>query len=338
MDNEIAVRNTAPGVTFSEDQFLALLNRISPPAQAPHDVSIADASAAWETWAAAHLRKSTRDAYRLHFTKLIEHAGVTTLGALTRRHIEAWKLHLIEKWTPRSANNASRMARHVYHWMTEFYELDFDPFHRVHTFKQPRKWYRFLTAEEIDRLLDCATECRGRRETEGMRGWNCWASIMLAAYAGLRKGEVVHCRWEWFDWDAGTTGMLQVRPVTINGVCVWEPKSAASAGDVPIHPKLRQAFYIRRRERGWVIAPEKDITSDYRWRYDGKRAFARACKKAGLEWVTMHTLRHSVASLMAEQGFTPIDISLMLRHQDTRCVSIYAHPRSEKLDISRLKL
>lgn len=56
-----------------------------------------------------------------------------------------------------------------------------------------------------------------------------------------------------------------------------------------------------------------------------KKAFGRACEKAGLEGVTPHVLRHTAAVWMAEGGATMPEIAGYLGHSDSRITErVYA--------------
>lgn len=56
-----------------------------------------------------------------------------------------------------------------------------------------------------------------------------------------------------------------------------------------------------------------------------KRGFARACKRAGLNGVTPHVLRHTAASWMAEAGVPMSEIASFLGHRDSRITErVYA--------------
>ncbi|MBS0150696.1 MAG: tyrosine-type recombinase/integrase [Nitrospira sp.] len=62
------------------------------------------------------------------------------------------------------------------------------------------------------------------------------------------------------------------------------------------------------------------------------RIYLPAVKRAGLEGVIWHTLRHTFASRLAMSGQTPSTIAALLRHSGVNLVARYAH-----LDPSHLK-
>lgn len=62
------------------------------------------------------------------------------------------------------------------------------------------------------------------------------------------------------------------------------------------------------------------------------RLYLPAVKRAGVEGVMWHTLRHTFASRLAMSGQTPSTIAALLRRSGTSLVARYAH-----LDPSHLK-
>src|SRR3546814_13540700 len=53
--------------------------------------------------------------------------------------------------------------------------------------------------------------------------------------------------------------------------------------------------------------------------------FIRVCRLAGIEGATLHTLRHTFASVAGELGFTELTIRAMLRHASQNVTQAYIH-------------
>lgn len=65
---------------------------------------------------------------------------------------------------------------------------------------------------------------------------------------------------------------------------------------------------------------------------DPRKAFATACRQAGLEGVTPHVLRHSVATWLDEAGTDLRRVAGVLGHSDSRTTErVYVHRRAELL-------
>lgn len=65
----------------------------------------------------------------------------------------------------------------------------------------------------------------------------------------------------------------------------------------------------------------------------GVRSVVRdACRRAGVEQIPAHRLRHALASQLLREGASLIDISQVLRHKHLESTAIYA-----KVDLTRLR-
>ena len=279
----------------------------------------------WNEWAAAHLKPATVSLYHRFAAQLFDHSQVTQLPDLSRPHVEAWKIYEMKQCAPRSVNNKVRQAHSVVKWAMEYFEVAMrDPFVGVRKCRETKRPPKYLTEEQVYLLLDGAW-CHST---------NAYLGFALSIYAGLRKGEVSFARWEWIDWGRNC---ILIQPVySERGDLLWEPKNQGSAGETPLHPRLHKILDTYKRPDGWMLAPDKAVTSDYRYRYDWKRSFQTVVDGAGLPWVTPHVLRHTLASNMARSGYTMRQIQAVLRHSDPRSTSVYAHLEGAAVDMSRV--
>ena len=66
--------------------------------------------------------------------------------------------------------------------------------------------------------------------------------------------------------------------------------------------------------------------------YDGERqAFVRACKRAGIEGLRFHDLRHEATTRLFEKGFNPMEVSAITGHKTLQMLKRYTHLRAEDL-------
>lgn len=79
---------------------------------------------------------------------------------------------------------------------------------------------------------------------------------------------------------------------------------------VPIHPEIRACL----RYLPYTRHPRELY-----------KAFERARKKAGMEYVTAHDLRHSLASAIVSRGGTLVDVQAALHHKSAVSAKRYAH-------------
>lgn len=155
-------------------------------------------------------------------------------------------------------------------------------------------------------------------------------AVVIAAWLGLRQGEVTELRRKDIDLDEG---VVRVRRAVgwIKGVgpVVGPPKSDAGVRDVSIPPHLlpvfrehldehtgfgREALLFPGRDSGEQLRP----STLYRWFYPARKA-------AGREDLRWHDLRHTGATLAAATGATLSDLMARLGHSTTRAAMIYQH-------------
>lgn len=188
----------------------------------------------------------------------------------------------------------------------------------------------YLTREQVAALLEAAETSRYRPLFE----------LLLAT--GLRRGEALALRWRQ-DVDE-KAGVIHVRGTLArqDGRLVVSPvKTAKSARRVPMSPRvaelLRAVKAEQRRERlragskwtdsGHVFTTELGQPVDPR---NALRALQVAAKRAGLEGVGLHTLRHTGASLAIASGVHLKVISELWGHSSVSITGdVYSHVTPE---------
>ena len=141
--------------------------------------------------------------------------------------------------------------------------------------ERPEPRDRWLTRIEVARLLKAARTPQARLYLP--------LFILIAVYTGRRKEAILSLRW--------TQVNLQAR--TINFEVSGRRRTNKRRGIVPIarwlFPHLERAWR-RGTEMGYVLHVDGKRIGDI------KKGFAAACKRADLQGVTPHTLRHTCAT------------------------------------------
>lgn len=175
---------------------------------------------------------------------------------------------------------------------------------------------QFPTRPQIDRLLAAC-------DHDNATGARDYAVLLLLARLGLRAVEVSRLRLDDFDWRAGE--------VTVDG-------KAHRRDRLPLPSDVGEATAAHLKHRGrqrgeprvflTVHAPIRPLEPS------GVRTIVRnACRRARIEPVPAHRLRHALASDLLREGASMIDISQVLRHNQLESTAIYA-----KVDLGRLRL
>jgi integron integrase len=207
--------------------------------------------------------------------------------------------------------------------------------------KRPKRLPAVLAPDEVRRLLDCLTG-------------DHWLVAMLLYGAGLRLMEALQLRVKDIDMSQSILTIRQAKGakdrVTVLPACLREPLGAllhrrrlqhaaeveAGRGRVMLpgafarkHPAAEQAWAWQ-----WVFAAR----SDFRDRETGRwyrhhvhetliqRAVREAVLRSGVERrATCHTLRHSFATHMLQDGADIRTVQNLLGHNDVKTTMIYTH-------------
>jgi len=199
---------------------------------------------------------------------------------------------------------------------------------------------RSLSQAEVKKLLEGALALRGRvpRRKGGERD-DLYGPALAGLCAGLRRGEVLALRWRDIDLAAsalyarhnlvqkkGRGPVLkltkadgeEVRPVLLPAVAV----------DALRVERLRQKERAL-RERGWnpqgVVFPSKAGT----WRVPDTLThhFADLLAELGIEDADFHTLRHTHATWLRDDGIDPLTIRDRQGHADVKTTEGYLHSK-----------
>ncbi|HCC55542.1 MAG TPA: site-specific integrase [Desulfobulbaceae bacterium] len=160
---------------------------------------------------------------------------------------------------------------------------------------------RRLVDEEEARLLDAAKTSKSK-EIE--------AIIVIALETAARRGEIAAMTWEHVNFVRCTWHI----PHTKNGV----PRT------VPLSPRaveFLQRIPQRIDGRVWALKASHSIT----------QAFDRICKRAKIEGLNFHDLRHEATTRLFEQEFEIMEVASITGHKTLAMLQRYTHLRAENL-------
>jgi integrase len=160
---------------------------------------------------------------------------------------------------------------------------------------------RRLHDGEEARLLDACREAR-----------NPWLLplVQLALETAMRQGELIRLRWEHIDLNRRTAHL----PDAKNGEARSVPLSTTAVTVLRALP---------RSLRGDVFAA---VTTEA-----VKRSYTRAVRRAGIEDLRFHDLRHEATTRLFEKGLNIMEVASITGHKDLRMLRRYTHLRAEDL-------
>ena len=275
-----------------------------------------------ERYQREHVAMRCRPATVAHYGVMLAKHIVPALGKLNvaeveRKHILA--VHYALRGKPTVANRALEMLVKMFN-LAEAWELrpaGRNPCRFVRRYKVQAQHERFLTPEELGRLgraLDTAP-------AERLALRHGAAAIRLLVLTGCRRNEILGLRWEDVDFDAGE---LRLR-YTKTGARV-----------VPLTPPAAEVLEDLPRVPGnpWVFPGKKRGTHQR----NINDAWDRIRKRAGLDGVRLHDLRHSFASRALAMGESLSMIGKLLGHTQVQTTARYAHLARESVKASTARV
>ena len=210
--------------------------------------------------------------------------------------------------------------------------IDVNPADKVERPRKDRFTASFYDGNEVNRLFQVA------------RGTPLELPVMLAAFYGLRRSEVVGLKWDAIDFENKTIAIRHTVTVCAEKgrrieVAADTTKTASSRRTLPLVPafQTKLAALKEQQEKNRILCGRSYCT-DYLGYVlvdaMGNRlklsyistAFPVLLKRNGLRPIRFHDLRHSCASLLLKNGVPMKQIQEWLGHSDfSTTANIYAH-------------
>ena len=246
-----------------------------------------------------------RKYFRLHVLPLI---GVRRARDLT--HGDVAKLHrALGARAPVTANRVVSLIGSLFTWAGRAGEVPrgTNPARDITHFREQAR-ERFLSMEELARLGDALREA----EIAGSFLPAPIAALRLLLLTGCRVGEILHLRWEYVDFERGLLLL---------------PDSKTGRKPVVLNAPALQVLASLPRVGSFVIYGD----DPERPRADLNRPWRAVAKRAGLDGVRLHDLRHSFASVGAGLGLGLPIVGKLLGHTVPSTTQRYAHLDNDPL-------
>lgn len=189
------------------------------------------------------------------------------------------------------------------------------------------------SAEQVRKLLLFAKE----------NDSHIYIFLLLALYTGLRKGELLALTWDDVDYDKKLLRVNKSRTGSRKAITaqITTPKTESSNRKIPLNDTVLEALKAEKKrqdEHAEILGNGYDKSSSFIIRTVlGKpyvnlsainRVVNRLTEKAGLPHCTIHGFRHSVASILDDNGVPIQDISVLLGHESVQTTErIYINRR-----------
>lgn len=241
---------------------------------------------------------------------------------ITRSEIAT--MHRAMSSTPTSANRTLAYLRASLSSAIEWglLESEINPATRIRPYPEKAREFRLsekqwpLLMNAIDELEEIGVDEKFRanngRYTSAARGLNPFAAALfrLIIYTGMRRGEAMALKWTEVDWDNEILNLEDSK--TGRRVVFCGPKCF----------EVLKSIHSIRTQEVWVFEGNKANSHIV----EPKSAVKRILEKSEIPGLTLHGIRHAVASHLAELGFpeTPI-IQGILGHRQKSVTGRYVH-------------
>jgi integrase len=279
-------------------------------------------------WAALHVSTRSRERYRFALNHVRRHLGDRILQKVHPAEIAALYASLTrEGLAPRTTRMVHVALHKALGQAKNWGILRDNPADVTRPPKAPDKETSMLQPSEAAALL------------EHLRGQPVYLIALLALGTGMRRNEMLGLRWGDVDLDAGRLTIEQsLEQTTAHGIRAKGPKTKHGRRTIslPGHlvAELRQHWRQQQEQRlgmGLGKAPESApvfATTDGRHLSPNAitKAWPVAVAAIGMPAVTLHSLRHTHASMLINAGLDILTISRRLGHSSpTITLGVYGH-------------
>lgn len=266
------------------------------------------------------LAPTTRDRYTNSIEKHIKPAmGDLRLNEITPLFVDSW----LQQQTAGTVSNIRSVLKGVFDMLTRYGLVHKNPMASVQAVRVETKEVRALDRDEIPLF-------RERIATSKNETLIDVTDFCLAT--GLRAGEVLALRWEDLDLDHKPPLMR------LQGTMIYsretghqrqeEGKTATSKRPVQL-PAVAVAIVQRRQEKfGELEMVFPSGAGTYLWENNFNR-WLRKWRGEQFDWVTIHSLRKTLASLVADE-LGPAKAADVLGHADSRLTERVYYERNRR--------
>ena len=255
-----------------------------------------------------------------------------TLRELEARHLQMFYSEMLRKVKPNTVIHYHAIIHSALKYAVKTDMLVQNVADKVDRPKKNSFQPVFLSAEEMQKMF------------EALRGTKLELPVLVAAFYGFRRGEVLGLKWDGIDFERGTISVIRtVTTITLDGkqteIEQQSAKTKSSLRTLPLIGSFRE-YFLQVKEAQEL---NKQVCGNcYNHEYDGfvfvdelgermranylTSAFPKFLESHGLRRMRFHDLRHRCASLLLANGVPLKHIQEWLGHSDfTTTANIYAH-------------
>ena len=269
---------------------------------------------------------NTLQAYRRDLEKFVDYAAIVNINSfldVDSDCVSDFKSHLAKKGL--SASSVSRTLssmRSLYQFLIAEGICDTNPAKAVHNDKSEKKEMVVLTSKEVETILS-------QPDTSDIKGMRDKAMLEVLYATGIKVSELIGLNIEDFNsqlsfircGEGDKERFIPIYPIAAKAVSVYLEKA-------------RKLFVTNTNEKSLFV----NVTGDRMTRQGFWKILKAYVATAGIKkTITPHTLRHSFAAHLLENGADIHDIQTILGHSDIASTQRYAQFLKDKMKNSYIK-
>ena len=250
--------------------------------------------------------------------------GITYIHQVTTRDIEGWRLEL------QSRGYGNQSIKHMLNQVSGTIKYVKRMGYQTSDFEMPKiklskGRLRYLTHDEERRLLHAIDPTRDvkwmapyedRREALKAQMQDFHDLVILLLDTGARHGEICTLQWGSINLSNRTIGL-------------WRPK-------------VRNESVLYMTDRVYEVLTRRHANPFNQFVFNDKKGLARnnvhltfkkAFERAGITGCTAHTLRHTHATRLIQNGLNLYEVKEILGHADIQTTMRYAHIEQAKVSL-----
>jgi len=225
------------------------------------------------------------------------------LSDIKAQDVEDYKTARLSEVSAATVNRELEVLRHLFN-LADRWDRFFgkNPVSRAGLLPLSNRKERILTRDEEKRLLNaCDPYLRN--------------IIVAALYTGMRKGEIISLKWENIDFESKLIIIDQTN------------SKSKKTRRIPVNSIMKRLLLelkLKSADNDYVFLSSK--RAPYLRQDSLNRAFMLALKKANINGLRFHDLRHTAATRMIELGASIVAVKEILGHSSLDMTMRYAHP------------
>ncbi|HYE09404.1 MAG TPA: site-specific integrase [Patescibacteria group bacterium] len=245
--------------------------------------------------------------------KILPYFSNLRMDQIKASDIRAWQAMLMQKgYSETYLKTINNQLGCIFNYAVKYYDLKSNPCAKAGSIgKNKAEEMNFWTKLEFLKFINCVMDKR-----------QSYIAFTVLFMTGLRVGELLALTLKDINFEKRTISISKSYQRIGKKDVITPPKTPSSKRVISIPEFL--AIDLKDYIDSLYDIEENDRLFPFT-KHFLEHEMKRGIKKSGVKRIRLHDLRHSMASMLIEMGFTPLAIAERLGHSRTATLDIYAH-------------